>query len=78
VLEWLGGLAHAAGLRDPDRLAAQLLVLMDGTWVAARMFGPGNHAGVVREAAEALIEAHVSDAPEAHASDAPVAGSRRR
>ncbi len=58
VLEWLDGLARESQLRDPDRLAAQLLVLMDGAWVAARMFGPGNHASVVGEAAHALIEAH--------------------
>ena len=44
VLERLGGLAREAGLRDPDGLAAQLLLLMDGAWVAARMFGPDNHA----------------------------------
>src|SRR6266540_4381246 len=38
------GLAREAGLRDPDGLAAQLLLLMDGAWVAARRFGPDNHA----------------------------------
>jgi hypothetical protein len=31
---------------------------MDGAWVAARMFGPANHAATVAEAAGALIEAH--------------------
>jgi AcrR family transcriptional regulator len=53
-------LARDAGLRDPDGLAAQLLLLMDGSWVAARMFGPDNHAKSVGEAARALIDAHAS------------------
>jgi AcrR family transcriptional regulator len=58
VLDRLTGLAGDAGLRDPAGLAAQLLLLMDGAWVAARMFGPANHAASVAEAARALIEAH--------------------
>jgi AcrR family transcriptional regulator len=51
-------LAREAGLRDPDGLAAQLLLLMDGAWVANRMFGPDNHAAAVASAARALITAH--------------------
>jgi AcrR family transcriptional regulator len=58
VLERMAELARAARLRDPDDLAAELLLLMDGAWVAARMFGPANHAGSVGSAARALIEAH--------------------
>jgi AcrR family transcriptional regulator len=58
VLDRLAGLARDAGLREPDDLAAQLLLVMDGAWVAARMFGPANHAATVAEAARALIEAH--------------------
>jgi len=66
VLERLGGLARAAQLRDPESLAAQLLLLMDGAWVAARMFGPRNHARAVGDAAQALIEAHAGvDRPRA-------------
>ncbi len=34
------------GCATPDGLAAQLLLLMDGAWVAARMFGPDNHAAI--------------------------------
>ncbi len=60
VLERLAELARDAGLADPDGLAAQLLLLMDGAWVAARMFGPDNHATTVAEAARALIDAHTS------------------
>jgi hypothetical protein len=48
-------------LRQPDVLAAQLLLLMDGAWVAARMFGPENHAGSVADAARALIASHAVD-----------------
>jgi AcrR family transcriptional regulator len=58
VVERLAGLARDAELREPDELAAQLLLLMDGAWVAARMFGPANHAASVAAAARALIEAH--------------------
>jgi AcrR family transcriptional regulator len=58
VLDCFAGLARGADLRDPDRLAAHLLLLMDGAWVAARMFGPSNHAATVAEAAKVLIDAH--------------------
>jgi AcrR family transcriptional regulator len=61
VLGLFTGLARDAGLRDPDGLAAQLLLLMDGAWVAARMFGPDNHAASVAEAARAVIDAHARD-----------------
>jgi len=60
VLERFAGLAREARLRDTDGLAAQLLMLMDGAWVAARMFGPANHAVFVAGAARALIESHTS------------------
>src|SRR6266545_6414043 len=58
VLARLRGLAEDAGLRAPEALAEQLLLLMDGAWVAARMFGPDNHGAQVAAAARALIEAH--------------------
>jgi len=51
-------LAQLAGLREPEDLADQLLLLMDGAWVAARMFGPCNPGAQVAGAARALIEAH--------------------
>lgn len=53
-------LAEEAGLREPGVLADQLLLLMDGAFVAARMFGPQNHAGQVAHAARSLIEAHTA------------------
>lgn len=58
VVERLAGLAREAGLREPKALAYQLLLLMDGAWVAARMFGPHNHAKGVGAAARSLIDAH--------------------
>jgi len=58
VLARLRALAREAGLRAPEALAEQLLLLMDGAWVAARMFGPHNPAGQVATAARALIRAH--------------------
>ncbi len=51
-------LAQKAGLQNPVALANQLLMLMDGAWVAARMFGPDNPAVHVGAAARILIEAH--------------------
>jgi AcrR family transcriptional regulator len=51
-------LAEEAGRSRPEALADQLLLLMDGAWVAARMYGPDNPAGRLTEAAHALIEAH--------------------
>jgi AcrR family transcriptional regulator len=53
----LGALAEQARLREPDDLADQLLLLMDGAWVAARMFGPDNPSGQAATAARTLIEA---------------------
>jgi hypothetical protein len=51
-------LARQAGLDDADELGAQLLLLMDGAWVAARMFGPINPAAGLTRAARAVIDAH--------------------
>jgi AcrR family transcriptional regulator len=51
-------LATQAGLREPEALADQLLMLMDGAWVAARMFDRSNPARHVTSAAEALVRAH--------------------
>lgn len=51
-------LAAAATLRNPEELADQLLLLMDGAWVAARMFGPDNPAHGLSTTARTLIDAH--------------------
>ncbi len=59
VLERFRGLAQAAGARDPTGLAEELLLLMDGAWSAARVFGAGSHASRVSEAASELIAGHL-------------------
>jgi AcrR family transcriptional regulator len=53
-------LAAQALLRDPEELADQLMLLMDGAYASSRMYGPGNPARHVAGAAQALIEAHSS------------------
>jgi len=53
-------LAKQAGARSPDVLADQLLLLMDGAFMAVRMFGVKNPAAGVAQAAEALIEAQLT------------------
>jgi len=60
VIERLRGLAEQAGASDPEALAEELLLLMDGAWSAARVFGPGSHAGRVDDAARALIGACIA------------------
>ena len=58
VRKQFAALTRTAGLRDPDVLADQLLMLMEGAWVAARMFGRANPARHVADAAKALLNAH--------------------
>ncbi len=57
LIERFRRLAEQANLRDPAALANQLLLLMDGAWVSARMFGSANPATEVAAAAQALIAA---------------------
>jgi AcrR family transcriptional regulator len=52
-------LAAQAGVTAPDQLADHLVLLMDGAFMAVRMFGVNNPASHVSAAANALIEAHV-------------------
>ncbi len=58
VMERFTELAEAGGLEQPSILAGRLLLLMDGAWTAARMFGPANPAAHVAGAARLLIEGH--------------------
>ncbi len=53
-------LAVEAGLRRPKALADGLLLLMDGAYVAARLYGASraSPAAAVTEAARRLIDAH--------------------
>lgn len=50
-------LAKEAGAKRPDVLADQLFLLMDGAYMASRMFGPNNPAAHLAEAAEILVDA---------------------
>jgi AcrR family transcriptional regulator len=49
-------LAKEAGAKKPDILADQLFLLMDGAYMASRMFGVKNPAAHVAEAAQTLID----------------------
>ncbi len=59
VLAKLTALSSQINARDPEMLGAGLMLLMDGAWGAARMFGPGSHAKHVLEAARVLIVAQL-------------------
>ena len=49
-------LAKEAGAEKPDVLADQLFLLMDGAYMASRMFGTKNPAEHLADAARALID----------------------
>ncbi|MGL5866799.1 MAG: TetR/AcrR family transcriptional regulator [Dermatophilaceae bacterium] len=49
--------ARAMRVPRPEELADQLLLLTDGAWAAARMWGPGNPARSVGSAARMVIAA---------------------
>jgi AcrR family transcriptional regulator len=51
-------LAREAGMREAGELADRLLLLMDGAWVAVRMYGPDNPAHGVAETARTLLDGH--------------------
>jgi AcrR family transcriptional regulator len=50
-------LARQAGARSPGALADRLTLLMDGAFMAVRLYGPNNPAAHVAEAARILIDA---------------------
>jgi AcrR family transcriptional regulator len=54
-----GELCAQAGAKDPSALADQLVLLMDGAYMAARVFGPRNPAAHLAEAARVLVDAAV-------------------
>jgi AcrR family transcriptional regulator len=52
-------LAAAAGAAHPDALGDALLLVMDGAFAAARMYGPTSPAAQAAGAARTLIDAHL-------------------
>ena len=52
-------LAREAGARSPEVLADQLFLLMDGAYMASRMFGTKNPAIHLASAARAMIDAQI-------------------
>lgn len=56
----LGELADETGASQPDELADGLLLLMDGAFASARMFGNDNPGRRVGGAARTLIDAHTT------------------
>ncbi|TYC66003.1 TetR family transcriptional regulator [Stappia sp. BW2] len=61
LLSAFKSLAEKAGAARPELLARQLLLLKEGAIVAAQMGFDPDPAGAAREAASALIEAHIPD-----------------
>jgi AcrR family transcriptional regulator len=52
-------LTKEMGAPEPEILADQLFLLMDGAYMASRMFGPKNPASHLASAAKTLIDAQV-------------------
>lgn len=65
VRERLAELVVAAGANRPDELADGLLLLMDGAFAAARMYGPDNPGRHVAAAARGLIAVYITPRPRA-------------
>jgi AcrR family transcriptional regulator len=61
VRERFHQLAQEAGSRQPAVLADQLFLLMDGAYMAARMFGTQNPASHLASAAQTLIDAQIPE-----------------
>jgi AcrR family transcriptional regulator len=59
VLARFRQLAKDSGARDPDIIAAQLFLLMDGAYTASRMFGAKNPAAHLAEAARVLFDSAI-------------------
>jgi hypothetical protein len=57
VRERLRALAAAAGVRDPDLLAQQLQLLIDGAYSIGQSLGPNGPAKTVASAGRALVAA---------------------
>jgi AcrR family transcriptional regulator len=56
----LRAMAADMGARDPNALGDALLLLIEGAFLTAQLFGPGGPAASVADAADALIEASLA------------------
>jgi AcrR family transcriptional regulator len=56
----LAGLARAAGLKDPEMLADELNLLLEGARVTAQSVGPQGLSERLKRAGAALIDAHAA------------------
>ena len=65
VRERLRALSNAAGARNPDLLAQQLQLLIDGAYSIGQSLGPDGPARTVASAGRALIAAQI----EGHETD---------
>jgi AcrR family transcriptional regulator len=65
VLDRLRELAREAGAPKPAALAGELLLIMDGAFAAARMFGASSPATAAPGAVAALLDAHLPASPDA-------------
>ena len=63
VLARLRELAAQADAHDPDALADQLLLVMDGAFASARMFGTDSPAATAPQAARAMLDAQLPAGP---------------
>jgi len=64
VGERLRALAAGAGARDPDLLAEQLQLLIDGAYAIGQSLGPDGPAKTVAAAGRALIAAAIANLPQ--------------
>jgi AcrR family transcriptional regulator len=55
IISEFSRVAKLAGLAHPGELAEQLLLLLDGAWASARMFGPRGPARRTAAAARAIL-----------------------
>jgi AcrR family transcriptional regulator len=56
----LAHLASAMGARRPDQLGDTLMLLLEGVYASAQLFGPSGPAVTVREAIDLVIDGHLS------------------
>ena len=56
----LRAIAAGMGARDADDLGDGLLLLIEGAYISAQLFGPGGPSGAVARNAELLIEASLA------------------